>query len=176
MRRTKTTKKTTKKMKQSDEDDIYHEHGTYAQPEPLFPKLYETPRPNYCTRSNSNTHGYSQGLHFVTVIVPYEPNGSALRPLATFGRCFLLRSDPPNPRFAKKQHDTFPSLRLTLLVPVTACAVAVARSGVWSLCIIHSWLGLGVPKWQCLPFFTFLSLWQNAKVAVRSIASAKPKA
>ena len=176
MRRTKITRKTAKKMKQSDEDDICHEHGTHAQPEPLFPKLYETPRPNYCTRSDSNTHRHSQGLPFVAVIVPYEPNGSALRPLATFGRCFLLRSDPPNPRFAKKQHGTFPSLRLPLLVPVTAFAGAVARSGVGSLCIIHSWLGLGVSKWQCLPFFAFLPIWRSANVAVRSTGQAKPKA
>ncbi len=176
MRRTKIARKTAKNMKRSGESDNCHEYETHAQPEPLFPKLYETPRPNFCTRSDSNTHRHSQGLHFVAVIVPYEPNGSALRPLATFGRCFLLRSNPPDPRFAKKQHGTFPSLRSTLLVPVTAFAVAVARSGVWSLCIIHSWLGLGVSKWQCLPFFTFLPLWQCVKVAVRSTASAKPKA
>lgn len=163
-------------MKQSDEDDICHEHGTHAQPEPLFPKLYETPRPNYCTRSNSNTHRHSQGLHFVAVIVPYEPNGSALRPLATFGRCFLLRSDPPNPRFAIKQHGTFPSLRLTLLVPVTAYAVAVARSGVWSLCIIHSWLGLGVPKWQYCHFLLFCHYGSVSKWQCEALQRAKPKA
>ena len=155
---------------------ICHEHGTHTQAQPLITKLYKTPRPNYCNRYNSNTHRYSQGLLFVSFVVPLAPCGSALRPLATFGRCFLLRSDPPNPRFAKKQHGTLTALHSPLLVPVTAYAVAFARSCVWFLCIIHSWLGLGVPEWQCLPFFAFLPLWQCVSVAVRSTGRAKPKA
>ena len=155
---------------------IDREHGTHTQAQPLISKLYKTPRPNYCNRYNSNTHRYSQGLHFVAFVVPLAPCGAALRPLATFGRCFLLRSNPPNPRFAKKQHGALPALHSPLLVPVTAYAVAFARSCVWFLCIIHSWLGLGVSKWQCLPFFTFLPLWQCASVAVRSTEGVKPKA